>query len=161
MIVSAALTLIIHSQLTHQIPQKTISTEIYLWAQRPNFSLFYSFWTTNQVSQCFAFANSVTKALVGYVEARDGAYHPSGPVRFLPLKFKQFAEATKKFQVNRKVKEFIRNLLTKILAWSLIRKCFLLKLNLRILAQLKVLIFVFPCNKTCGWFQTAWARIGL
>lgn len=30
------------------------------------------------------------------------------------------------------------------------RKCFLLKLNLRILAQLKVLIFVFPYNETHG-----------
>lgn len=33
------------------------------------------------------------------------------------------------------------------------RKCFLLKLNLRILAQLKVLIFVFPYNENIADFR--------
>lgn len=33
------------------------------------------------------------------------------------------------------------------------RKCFLLKLNLRILAQLKVFIFVFPYDETHDKFQ--------
>lgn len=36
--------------------------------------------------------------------------------------------------------------LTEMFAWSLMRKCFLLKLSLRILDQLKVLIFVLPCK---------------
>lgn len=36
--------------------------------------------------------------------------------------------------------------LTETLAWSLIRKCLRLKLSLRTLAQLNVLIFVFPCK---------------
>lgn len=39
-----------------------------------------------------------------------------------------------------------RDLLTEMFAWSLMRKCFLLKLSLRILDQLNVLIFVLPCK---------------
>lgn len=37
--------------------------------------------------------------------------------------------------------------LTTILAWSFIKKCFLLKLSLRIEAQLKVFILVLPWEK--------------
>jgi len=37
--------------------------------------------------------------------------------------------------------------LTATFAWSLMRKCFLLKLSLRILDQLNVLIFVLPCKE--------------
>lgn len=37
--------------------------------------------------------------------------------------------------------------LTAMFAWSLMRKCFLLKLSLRILDQLNVLIFVLPCKE--------------
>lgn len=57
---------------------------------------------------------------------------------------------------DQEIEELIRKLLTKMLAWSLMRKCFLLKLNLRIFAQLKVLIFVFPYNETYGRFQDEW-----
>lgn len=43
--------------------------------------------------------------------------------------------------------------LTEMFAWSLMRKCFLLKLSLRILDQLNVLIFVLPCKDGHGGYS--------